>query len=174
MPEPDGDRITVLFREHARFVWRVLRRLGVPDPDVDDALQEVFVVVHRRLAEYEERGAVRAWLFTISRQVASEHRRGAARAERRNAVAEVPHRTDDPYEAARRAEAAAIVRRFLQELPEPQALAFYLADVEGLTVPEIAQALETNLNTVYSRLRLARQRFEEVLKSRELGGGGAS
>src|SRR6185295_4158846 len=80
------ERIAELFSEHANFVWRSLRGLGVFDADVEDAAQEVFLVVYRRLAEYEDRGLLRAWLFSISRQVASHYRRGANRADRRHRV----------------------------------------------------------------------------------------
>src|SRR5882724_13016294 len=76
--------IARVFSAHADFVWRSLRRLGVPAADVDDALQEVFLVVHRRLADYEDRGFMRAWLFSISRQVSSHYRRSTKRSEERH------------------------------------------------------------------------------------------
>jgi RNA polymerase sigma-70 factor (ECF subfamily) len=158
-----------LFHANAAFVWRVLRRLGVPDADVDDAVQEVFLVVHRKLARYEERGSVRAWLFTISRQVASHHRRGATRRERREALAEPFTRADDPHEAAVRREGAAIVREFLESLDEDRSIVFFLADVEGMAVTEIASTLGVNLNTVYGRLRTARILFEEFIDARSKG-----
>jgi RNA polymerase sigma-70 factor, ECF subfamily len=156
-----------LFDANASFVWRVLRRLGVPDADADDAVQDVFIVVHRRLGEYEERGSVRAWLFAISRQVASHRRRTRARRER--ACAELPvggPAPDDPHETAMRNEAVSIVHEFLSRLDEPQAMVFYLADVEGMTAPEIAASLDANVNTVYGRLRLARLEFEAFLGRR--------
>jgi len=76
--------IAQVFAAHADFVWRSLRRLGVPAADADDALQEVFLVVHRRLADYEDRGFMRAWLFSISRQVSSHYRRSTKRSEERH------------------------------------------------------------------------------------------
>jgi RNA polymerase sigma-70 factor (ECF subfamily) len=161
-----------LFDAHASFVWRVLRRLGVPDADADDALQDVFLVVHRRLGEYEERGSPRAWLFAISRQVASHRRRTMARRERTRA--ELPSggtSPDDPHETAVRNEAVSIVHEFLARLDEAQAMVFYLADVEGMTAPEIAASLEANVNTVYGRLRLARQEFEAFLARRAARAG---
>jgi RNA polymerase sigma factor (sigma-70 family) len=82
-PSP-AERIAQLFSLHADFVWRSLRGLGVPDADAEDAAQEVFLIVYRRLADYEDRGLLRAWLFSISRQVASHYRRGASRADRRH------------------------------------------------------------------------------------------
>src|SRR4051795_4629478 len=76
-----ADRIAELFSLHANFVWRSLRGLGVPDADAEDAAQEVFLVVYRRLPEYGGRGLLRAWLFSISRKIASHYRRGASRAD---------------------------------------------------------------------------------------------
>jgi RNA polymerase sigma-70 factor (ECF subfamily) len=158
-----------LFRAHASFVWRVLRRLGVPEADAEDVLQEVFLVVHSKLAEYEEHGSVRAWLFTISRQVASGHRRSEVRRERRESIPAIVAACEDPHEAAVRHEAAAIVREFLERLErldKERAIVFFLADVEGMAVTEIASSLSVNLNTVYGRLRMARIQFEEFIGKR--------
>lgn len=155
-----------LFGAHASFVWRVLRRLGVPEADADDALQEVFLVVHRKLDTYEERGSLRAWLFTISRQVASHHRRGEARRERRESVPAPAPAGEDPHKAVIRREAAGIVRESLEQLDEGRSIVFFLADVEGMSAPEIASSLGVNLNTVYARLRASRAQFEEFIGKR--------
>lgn len=162
---PQSPELAEIFHAHADFVWRALRRLGVSDSDAEDAVQEVFLVVCRRLADYEERGAIRAWLFAISRQVASHYRRSALRIERKHqALPTDGVSSSDPQEAAMRAEAVALVHVFLSELDEAQAMVFYLAEVEGMTAPEVAAALGVKLNTVYGRLRLARKRFEAMLR----------
>jgi RNA polymerase sigma factor (sigma-70 family) len=161
-----SERVTELFGQHADFVWRSLRRLGVPDAGVDDAVQEVFLVVYRRLDEYEDRGSVRAWLFAISRQVASHFRRGMARTERRHQALIIDTTGCDLDEVMARREAFAMVSDFLEELDEPLRMVFYLADIEGMTVPEIAAALGVKLNTIYGRLRIARKRFEHALAER--------
>jgi RNA polymerase sigma factor (sigma-70 family) len=152
-----------IFQTHADFVWRVLRRLGVPDSEVEDALQEVFLVVARRLEHYEERGAMRAWLFSIARQVAWHARRANQRRDRKQQALLQPAPPDDPQQTAERNRALGLVRDFLATLDENQAMVFYLCEVEGMTAPEIAAALHVNLNTVYGRLRLARKRFEAML-----------
>jgi RNA polymerase sigma-70 factor (ECF subfamily) len=171
-PEPTLDFARV-FDAHATFVWRVLRRLGVPDADAEDAVQDVFIVVHAKRREYEERGSIRSWLFAISRQVASHRRRSVARRERtRASLPEAPPQAN-PQELAMRGEAVALVQAFLSQLDEPQAIVFYLADVEGMTAPEIAGALDVNLNTVYGRLRVARQRFEAFIDRSTPEGGEA-
>jgi RNA polymerase sigma-70 factor, ECF subfamily len=158
---------TQVFDAHASFVWRVVRRLGVPDADADDAVQDVFLVVHRRLQEYEERGSIRAWLFAICRQVASHRRRTTKRRDRTKASLPMPSSPVNPQEEAMRLEAVAIVHRFLGAIDEAQGIVFYLADVEGMTAPEIATSLGVNLNTVYGRLRIARQRFEAFVATLE-------
>jgi RNA polymerase sigma-70 factor, ECF subfamily len=163
-PTAEPDNFAQIFRAHAAFVWRVLRRQGLGDADAEDATQEVFLVVHRRLGEYEERGAIRAWLFTICRQVASHHRRTNDRTERKQQALMLT--TDDranPHDLVERSEAVALVRRFLDGLDEAHATVFYLAEIEGMTAPEVASATGVNLNTVYGRLRSARKRFEEAL-----------
>jgi RNA polymerase sigma-70 factor (ECF subfamily) len=155
-----------VFRAHADFVWRGLRRLGVPEADADDALQEVFMVVARRLPEYREQGTLRAWLFCIARQVAMHvHRSEMRRSHRELAGTQVVSPSVyDPQRALEQKQAADLVQRALNELEESQAMALYLADIEELSVPEIAAALNLPLTTVYGRLRLARTRFEQLLK----------
>ena len=155
-----------LFATHAGFAWRVLRRLGVPDADTEDAVQEVFLVVHRKLATYEERGSVRAWIFAICRQVASHHRRTVMRRDRRESIPPPVTPADDPHEMAVRREAVAVVHEFLAQLDEDRAIVFFLADVEEMPVTEIASSLGVNLNTVYGRLRTARLQFEDFVTRR--------
>lgn len=165
---PQAVLVKQVFSVHANFVWRSLRRLGVASADVDDALQEVFLVVFRRIGEYEERGLIRPWLFTISRQVASHYHRGNKRTETRRQGLILETVGKDAEESLARQEAEEVVRTFLDELDEPQRIAFYLSDIEGMTAPEIAKALRVNLNTVYARIRLARKRFEREI-ARRLG-----
>ena len=157
-----SQQIADIFAQHADFVWRSLRRLGVQTADVDDAVQEVFLVVYRRAADYEDRGLVRAWLFSISRQVASHYHRAASRTENRHRRFVADASSPDLEDLMARREAGRLVTAFLEELDEPQRMVFYLSDIEGMTAPEIAAALGANLNTVYGRLRLARKRFERA------------
>jgi RNA polymerase sigma-70 factor (ECF subfamily) len=163
---PQADKVREVFSNHADFVWRALRRLGVAAADADDALQEVFLVVFRRIAEYEDRGLIRAWLFTISRQVASHYHRGASRAESRREGLVLELAGADLEESLARREAERLVRGFLEALDEPPRMVVYLSDIEGMTAPEIAAALGVKLNTIYGRLRLARKRFEQAIARR--------
>jgi RNA polymerase sigma-70 factor (ECF subfamily) len=157
-----------VYAAHVGFVWRVLRTLGVAEAQIEDAVQDVFVVVHRRLAEWEGRAAITTWLFAIARRVAGAHRR---RAGRRDAAAlplgEAEHQADggDPFAELSRAQAAATVLAILEQLDDDKRTVFALVELEQLSVPEVARMLDLNLNTAYSRLRLARQAFEAAVKA---------
>jgi len=153
-------QLNALFREQASFVWRVVKRLGVPEADAEDAVQEVFLVVAKRFHQYEERGVLRAWLVAIARQVAQHSQRARFRRERKARELTVAEAAGDPHRAFEQNQAAAMVNEFMASLDPDQALVFYLAEIEGMSVPEIAASLQQNVNTIYGRLRLARQRFE--------------
>ena len=145
------------------FVWRVLRTLGVPEAGLDDAAQDVFVVVHRRLPEFEGRATVTTWLFAIARRVAAAHRRRGGRTE---PLDDEPPGNSDTFAALSRAEAAATVMAILDRMDEDKRIVFALVELEQLSVPEVARLLDLNLNTAYSRLRLARAAFEAAVRAR--------
>lgn len=163
------DDLATLYAAHHEFVWRVLANLGVPTAAVEDALQDVFLVMHRRRDELEDRGIARGLLFGIARRVAQTHRRKAARPERLVALPDAVTAPGPDEELARR-QAAAIVASFLDELDDDRRIVFVLADVEGVPVPEIAAMLGIKLNTAYSRLRLARQQFHAAVAQHREGG----
>lgn len=154
-----------LYRAHAGFVWRVVRRMGVPEATAEDVVQEVFLVARRRLPDYEGRGAPTSWLYGIARGVTANYRRGQARAERRLRVVTGPRpaATPSPEDVVGHADAVALVERFLAGLDPDQREAFVLADIEGMSGPEVAAALGINLNVAYSRLRLARSKLRRFL-----------
>lgn len=165
----DGERtVAELFRAHFDFVWRVLRRFGLSEAEAEDGVQEVFLVIANKLDHYEERGAIRAWLFTVARQVASHMRRGDARRRRRDELSEPPAPVPDPHQLAERRQATALVERFLNQLDSGQAAVFYLTEIEGLSAPEIASALQLELSTVYGRQRLSRKQFDAFVRRHAL------
>lgn len=167
-PEPfSPPSFAAVYRAHAAFVRRSIRHLDVPDAYADDVLHDVFLVVHRRLDDFDGRTSMRAWLFGISRRVALHQRRGDARRTRRDRRAPVPAAEPCPEELLAKREAARWVEAFLSELEPSQRAVFVLCDVEGLPAPEVAAATGTKLNTVYSRLRLARRRFERAVQRRK-------
>lgn len=159
-----------IYDAHFQFVWRVLRRLGVAAQDVRDAVQDVFVVVHRKLPEFRGEAKVTTWLFAICMRVASDRRRAAH--VRREVPTEgelEPVRTDDAaleLELERR-EAAMVLEQILDEMPLEQRAVFALFELEDERCEDIAELLGIPLGTVYSRLRLAREVFRKGVARRQ-------
>lgn len=155
-----------VYAANVAFVWRVLRTFGVAEAQLEDAAQDVFVVVHRRLAEWEGRAAITTWLFAIARRVASTHRRKhAGDRDRTEVLTDDPAGGADTFAAMSRAQAAATVMTILEQMDEDKRIVFALVELEQLSVPEVAKMLDLNLNTAYSRLRLARHAFELAVKA---------
>lgn len=146
------------------FVWRTARRLGVASMHVDDVVQQVFLVVHRRLPEFEGRSSLKTWLFGITRRVARDHRRTAKRrpVEPLGTMEPVDH-ADNAETDILRDEEARVLHAMLDQLDDDKREVFVLAELEQLSGPEIAEALALNLNTVYARLRAARASFEQAV-----------
>jgi RNA polymerase sigma-70 factor, ECF subfamily len=161
--------IEALYRAHFQFVWRSLRRLGLRDSSVEDALQDVFLVAHRKLATFEGRASHRAWLFAIAIRVAAEHRRRDGRLILDPDASLSSAHPDSTFELRQRMQ---LLDRLLAGLSDEQRAVFVMAEIEQFSVPEIAEALGEKLNTVYSRLRLGRERFERALDRhrKQLGG----
>lgn len=159
------DDWSAFYDEHFDFVWRSLRRLGVPEATLDDAAQDVFVVAFRRRAEFQGRSSVRTWLFGIAWNRARELVRGARRRAEDPLPEALPHtaRFDQEHVAIQR-EALRLVYRVLDELTPERRAVFVMTEVEEMTAVEIAEILALPLNTVYSRVRLARRDFESALK----------
>lgn len=171
--EPTGPTPRSLRRvydEHHAFVRRNAVRLGIPHAHADDVVQEVFVTLVRRAEALGEPRSMRALLFAIVRRVCANYRRTLAR----KAASALPVATLRVVDADGfdRVEAAHTVARFLDELDEARREVFVLAELEGMSAPEIAEALGVNVNTVYTRLRAARQRFCRLVGAREEHHGG--
>jgi RNA polymerase sigma-70 factor (ECF subfamily) len=155
-----------VYEAYFAFVWRSARRLGAPALTIDDVVQETFVIVHRRLGEFEGRSSLKTWLFGIVLNVVRAHRRAlvakhphALRAQPDTELEGVRDTAPGPHEIATQAEAVRLVDRLLEALDDEKREVFVLAELEQLSAPEIATAVGIPLNTVYSRLRLARQEF---------------
>lgn len=157
-----------VYTQHFRFVWRSLHRLGVPERDLSDAVQDVFLVVHRKLAEFEGRSKVETWLYGICLRVASDRRRRvSAQTEVLEAepedVAPGSSRVGRDLEHRERVRLLATI---LDSLPLPQRAVFVLFELEQLSADRIAELLDVPVGTVNSRLRLARQAFRRELERR--------
>jgi RNA polymerase sigma-70 factor (ECF subfamily) len=159
-----------VYDEYFDFVWRSLRRLGVASPDIADAVQEVFLVVHRRLAEFESRARLSTWLYRICLHVASDRRRRAHVRREEPSDIEALDTTDGTLSSEERLvrdEDLRLLEKALATLNLEQRAVFTLFEFERMSGNDIASALEIPLGTVYSRLRLGREAFHRALQ-REL------
>ena len=165
VPAAPALEFVAVYRAHFAFVWRSLRRLGVPDHALDDAAQEVFITVHRRLGEFEGRSSIKTWIFGILLNTARHQRRSIARRRDRDplpaVVVDGGH--GGPLESIARAQAVAVLHRFLEGLDDTLRECFVLSELEQMTAPEVAAATGANLHTVHSRIRTARQQFEQMV-----------
>jgi RNA polymerase sigma-70 factor (ECF subfamily) len=155
-----------IYRDNASFLWFVLRRLGVPESSIDDVFQETFLTIHRRIDSFEGRAPLRSWLYGVAVRVArSYHRRASVRRLFFSDFSE-GYEPVDPLsgvENVERREALALVDQLLEKLPRKRREVFVLVEIEGLTAKEVAPIVGCNVNTVYSRLRLAREAFGAAL-----------
>lgn len=164
-----------VFESHFGFVWRNLRRVGVPEHSTDDACQDVFLVVHRRWDTFDVRwSSLETWLFGILLRVAKTHRRGLFRYERwldrkqAPGDAVVASSLRAPDEEAQLRQRVQRLERTLERLKDRERELFVMVDIEELSVPQAAEALGVNVNTAYSRLRDARRKVNEWM-AREHG-----
>lgn len=168
--EPPSPRLRVedLYRDHLSLVWRGLRRLGVPESSIEDAVQDVFLVVHRRLLDFEGRSSIQTWLYGIVLRVAKDHRRSQGRhAQRVEQAAQLLSldlaSTCTPGDDAERREATRLLHAILAELPAEQREVLVLIEMEGLSMLDTAAALGIHVRACQRRLRAARAAFDKRL-----------
>jgi RNA polymerase sigma-70 factor (ECF subfamily) len=156
-----------VFEENAPYAWRVLRRLGVAEADVDDVCQEVFVTVHRRLSDFEGRSSVRTWIYGICVRTASDYRKRAhtRRECAPDAATEVESAVGpDQENAISLRQARDTLDRLLDRLDDDRRAVFVLYEIEELSMAEVAAVLGCPLQTAYSRLHVARRDIEAALE----------
>jgi RNA polymerase sigma-70 factor (ECF subfamily) len=161
----------VVYDQCFEFVWRSALRLGVHEASVEDIVQEVFFIVHRKLPDFGGRSSLKTWLFSIVLHVVRHHRRSWSRKDSHQAP-EMATRLEDlpdlgnrgPLEHAETADSVRLLDRLLRELGDDKREVFVLAHLEQMTTSEMAEVLGENVNTVYSRLRAARLEFEQALE----------
>ena len=162
---PEGPSLRDLFAIHAGYVWNTLRRLGVPTPDLEDLTHDVFLQVHRHLEDYDGSRPVRPWLFGFAYRIASQTRRRAHRRYETHVDPDLmPHAGRDPDELASGAEERLIVIEALHGIDLERRAVFVPYELDEMTIREIARSLGIPANTVYSRLRVARDEFAAAVK----------
>jgi RNA polymerase sigma-70 factor (ECF subfamily) len=169
-PAPRADRAErerLLVRTHMPTIWRFLRRLGCSPEDADDAAQEVFVIAVGKLDRIEPEKE-RSYLYAVALRLASRQRRSqtfrAAKTVAGVDVDEVRSKDLPSDELLGRKEARAALDRILSEMTPELRTTFTLYELEELTMAEIATVTETPMGTVASRLRRAREQFQDAVK----------
>ena len=163
---PASVTATEMFREHGRYAFRLLRRLGVHEADVDDVLQEVFVVVHRKLSDFDATRSRRAWVYGICVRQAASYRR-TRRNRRELPVEQESEPIDDaatPLELVEARKKRAFLDSMLAELPDAKREVFVLHVIEDLPMHEVAEALGCPLQTAYTRFYAAQKMFEAAVR----------
>lgn len=164
-------RLRTVVDHNYEFLWRSLRRIGVPEGGVEDAAQKVLLVVARRLGEIRP-GAEKSFLYRTAVNVAREERRSSARRNEAltgDALEEIPSHALDPAEQLDKARARSLLDRVLEALDPDLRSVFALYELEELTMAEIASILDLAEGTVASRLRRAREDFRSIAKRFERG-----
>jgi len=155
-----------IYTQYFDFVWASVRRLGVAPAAVDDVVQDVFIVIHSRIHTLEQPESLRSWIYGVVRRTVSDHRRsqrvrlasGHALASEADAPCAVT-----PLDVAAHNEKVKLLFSLLEELDVSKREIFMMVELDELTVPEVAEILQIPVNTAYSRLRAARQGFEQAL-----------
>jgi RNA polymerase sigma-70 factor (ECF subfamily) len=161
-----------IYTQHADFVWQTLRHMGLDETDAEDAMQEVFLTVHRTLGDFEARSALTTWLFTICRSVARDRR---GRAYRRREVSDeltLEGQVDAVTDVGRVVEQRqqiALLEAILDRMEDTQREVFVLFELQGMSGDRIAETLSIPTGTVHSRLRLARAAFQAAVARLEAG-----
>jgi len=167
-PDQLADRLDVssVHDAHAEFVWLSLQRLGVRDADAEDLLQEVFVVVHRRLRSFDGSSRITTWLFGICLRVVAAHRRRAHR-RHEESVAQLPEGVSleacSPEQIASAREDEAHLWAILDLMDLEKRAIFVMFEIDELSCEAIADMLSIPLGTVYSRLHAARKDFDRAV-----------
>lgn len=163
---PDGSTrldFREIYATYFDFVWRGAAHRGIPPAALDDVAQEVFIVIDRKLPEFEGRASLRAWIAGIVRRVVADYvrKRGnqpAADEPLTHEPAAPPLEQAEPLEQR---EALELLEQLLAKMTPEQRETFVLFELDGLSGAEIAELTQSNENTVWTRLRGARRIFQE-------------
>jgi RNA polymerase sigma-70 factor, ECF subfamily len=160
----DSARLTRVAQEHLDFVWRCLRRFGVPAADADDAAQQVFLVAADKLADVPVERE-RAFLFATAARIAANARRSIRR--RQSAYDSLSQAPEEPTasqdELSDQLRARALLDQVMADMPDDLREVFVLFEIEEISIQDIATTLDIPIGTVGSRLRRARQAFQQAV-----------
>jgi RNA polymerase sigma factor (sigma-70 family) len=152
-----------MFEREVDYIFHALRRHGLGEADAEDVVQEVFLVMWRRWAEYDRSRPLRAWLSGIAFRVAYHHRGRAVR-EVPGGLIDAVDQQPTPEDLASGNSVRALVLRVLAELPERERTLVRLHDIEDVPMRDIAEVLGIPLQTAHSRLRNGRRNFARGMR----------
>jgi RNA polymerase sigma-70 factor (ECF subfamily) len=158
---PSAER---LFAEHADYVWNALRRLGTARSDLEDLTHDTFVAALESWHRYDPGRPLRPWLFVLALRTAIDHRRLARHRSEVPSEVEHPDQSPSAVDLLVSKERVALAHEALQQLELTRRSVFILHELDSVTVPEIAAALDVPVATAYSRLRLAREDFAAAVR----------
>lgn len=170
-PLPERMSFEAVFRAHAPYVWRLLRRLGVTEADAEDTCQEVFLVVHKKLADVRAGSPLRTWIYAIATRIASQYRRRPYYRREELAGDNLPERTapanqEDDVDRRRALERLDLA---LEKLDHDKRAVFVLFEIEEMPMDEVAAAVGCPLQTAYARLYAARRIVQAEMTGTESG-----
>jgi RNA polymerase sigma-70 factor (ECF subfamily) len=161
----DTEQVAQIVREYGAMVWRVLRGYGLGDTEIDDACQEVFLIVLRKFGTFEGRSSLSTWLYSIASNVARRTRERRAKERRLREKAEaVPVDSQTPLASLESRQQLARLDQALGELDEAKRTVFVLFEIEELPMSEVSQIAGCNLSTAYTRLYAAREHIAHALE----------
>ena len=157
-----------LYHRYFNFVWSCTRRMGVGESELDDVVQDIFITIHGRLSTLEHPDSLRSWIYGIIRRTAYAHHRTrrtkAVSAAALNLERELQYpQQPSPLELAEQSDQVKLLWSLLEKLDPLRREVLVLAELDGMTAPEIARAIDVPMNTVYSRLRTARLELDAAL-----------
>lgn len=169
--QPMFEQVRPDFREvfdtHIDAVWRTLLRLGIPEHAADDAAQDVFLIVHDKLEEFEGRSKLSTWIYAVTYRVAQNYRRRSVLRRHEELAESAVCPGPGPERSLAAQQEVEFVARVCERLSDAKRDVFVLSVIEQRPVPEVAQLLGVKLNTIYSRLRATRLAFQAALSEWE-------
>jgi RNA polymerase sigma-70 factor (ECF subfamily) len=170
--DPEMPSFQAIYNQYLNFVWSSAGHLGAGADAIDDVVQDVFIVIHSKLTTLKRPEALRSWIYGIVRRTVSDHRRSrrsrdAAGKSLNDELKSTRRFQPSPLDLSERNSDVELLETILAKLDEPKREIFIMVEVLEMTIPEVVQALEIPLNTAYSRLRLAREAFEQALAKHE-------
>jgi RNA polymerase sigma-70 factor (ECF subfamily) len=165
---------TSVFRAHAAYAWRLLRRLGVAERDAHDVCHDVFIIIHRRLAHIRAQSSVRSFVYSVCVRAASDYRRSArVRRERLSddsvVDAGATPRSEMPDKVVEHRRLTAFLMAHLERMEDAKREVFVLYEMDELTMAEVAEIVGCPPQTAYSRLHAARKEIRAAFARWEGG-----